>query len=266
MSTYVFGDIQGCYDELQALLSLIKFNENNDQLCFLGDIINRGNKNLETVKFIMSLPDAQVVLGNHDLHFLAVATGTKKISKKDTFNDILSSTELNEIMSWMRQQALIIYLQEFDSTLVHAGIPPNWSFKLAMTYAHEVEEILRSQQHVDFFKYMYGNEPAIWSDDLLGWDRLRVITNYLTRLRYCNQSGEMEFKHKTKIQPEGYQPWFEFNRQETGKILFGHWAAIEGYTGKKNFLALDTGCVWGRKLSCYRLEDQQYFSVEATNN
>jgi len=266
MSTYVFGDIQGCYDELQALLSLIKFNKSNDQLCFLGDLINRGNKNLDTLKFMMSLPNIRVVLGNHDLHFLAVATGTQNISKKDTFRDMLDSSELNEIITWMRQQSLIIYLQEFDSTLVHAGIPPNWSIKEAIKYAHEVEAILKSHTHLDFFKNMYGNEPSIWTDELLSWNRMRVITNSLTRLRYCKLSGEMEFKHKTKIQPKGYQPWFEFDRSESGRILFGHWAALEGVTGKKKILALDTGCVWGRKLTCYRLEDQQYFSVAATNN
>ncbi|MFT7687160.1 MAG: bis(5'-nucleosyl)-tetraphosphatase (symmetrical) [Candidatus Azotimanducaceae bacterium] len=265
MSTYVFGDIQGCFDELTALLDLVQFDKEKDKLCFLGDLINRGKKNLETIEFIMSLKHSEIILGNHDLHFLAVASRRKKISTKDTFGDVISSPKLPEIIDWMRSQALILRIEEFNYSLVHAGIPPNWSVAEALSYGREVEDVLKGEDYKHFLDHMYGNEPAVWSPALVGWDRLRVITNSLTRLRYCDAKGTMEFKHKTKLQPEGYKPWFSYERKND-HILFGHWAAIEGDTGKDNIRALDTGCVWGRKLTCLRLEDQNLFSVAAINN
>ncbi|MFT5211055.1 MAG: bis(5'-nucleosyl)-tetraphosphatase (symmetrical) [Flavobacterium sp.] len=265
MSTYVFGDIQGCFDDLSALLQRIQFDQEKDKLCFLGDLINRGNQNLETIQFMMSLKQVNIVLGNHDLHFLAVASGCQKISKKDTFSDLMSSPNLQSIIDWMRIKPLILHLDEFNCTLVHAGIPPNWSAGEALRYSTEVEAVLRGNDYKTFFNHMYGNEPAIWSNTLKGWDRLRVITNSLTRLRYCDAKGQMEFKHKTKIQPEGCSPWFSFERVDE-HILFGHWAAIEGQTGKQNIQALDTGCAWGRELTCLRLDDKKLFSVAALNN
>ena len=265
MSTYAFGDIQGCFDELTALLLHINFNKDKDHLYFLGDLINRGTQNLETLKFMMSLKHANFILGNHDLHFLAVANDCQKISKKDTFNDVISSPELPDIIEWMRTQSLILHLEKFNCTMVHAGIPPNWSAKEALIYGSEVENVLRDKDFKNFLNHMYGNEPAIWSPSLKGWDRLRIITNSLTRLRFCDKEGRMEFKHKTTLQPKGYRPWFSFDRSNEN-ILFGHWAAIEGETGKSNLQALDTGCVWGRALTCLRLDDQKLFSVPAINN
>ena len=265
MSTYVFGDIQGCFDDLAALLTLIQFDEGKDRLCFLGDLINRGSQNLETIQFMMSLKQPSIVLGNHDLHFLAVASGCQKKSTKDTFCDLISAPDLQSIIDWMRKKPLILHLDEFDCTLVHAGIPPNWSTSEALRYGTEVEAVLRGNDYTVFLNHMYGNEPAIWSPDLKSWDRLRVITNSLTRLRYCDAKGKMEFEHKTKRQPKGFSPWFSFERKHE-HILFGHWAAIEGQTGKKNIQALDTGCVWGRELTCLRLDDKKLFSVAASNN
>ena len=166
----------------------------------------------------------------------------------------------------MRKLPLIHHDLQFNCTMVHAGIPPNWTINDALGYAAEVESILQSEHYSSFFENMYGNLPSIWSNDLKGWDRLRVITNYLTRLRYCTQDGEMELTHKTDIQPEGFAPWFSFPPNKNtldGAILFGHWAAIDGVTQKSGIIALDTGCVWGRKLTAYRLEDQQIFSVDA---
>lgn len=266
MSTYAIGDIQGCFDELQQLLALIKFDPANDTLWFAGDLVNRGPRNLETMETIMAIPDVKVVLGNHDLHFLAVANGSHPASKSDTIDDILNSDRLDDITHWLRQQSLILHDTEFDCTLVHAGIPPNWTIDDAITYATEVEVVLKSEHYGDFFDRMYGNLPAIWADDLRGYDRLRTITNYLTRLRYCKHDGEMELTHKANIQPAGYSPWFTFPRQDNRPILFGHWAALEGITHRKNMIALDTGCVWGRTLSAYRLNDQQFYSVPASTN
>ena len=200
---------------------------------------------------------------NHDLHFLAVASGAHQATRNDTLDDLLDSDNLEGIINWMRRQPLIHYNESFNCVLVHAGLPPIWKVVNAINYAAEVELILRSDSYADFFHNMYGNLPAIWDDGLTGWDRLRVITNYLTRLRYCTSKGKMELEHKADITPRGYASWFSFPRPDDVTLLFGHWAALDGTTNLPQMIALDTGCVWGRKLSAYRLDDQQYFSVSA---
>ena len=263
MSTYVIGDVQGCFRELQQLLVHIHFNENTDELWFAGDLINRGPNNLETLEFVMSLPKVKTVLGNHDLHFLAIAAGVQKTSKSDTLNDLLQSEKLPAITEWMRYLPLTHFDEKFDCFLVHAGLPPIWKIQDAICYATEVETILQSNDHKEFFAQMYGNLPNTWHEGVENWDRLRLITNYLTRLRYCTVDGMMELTHKADIQPDGYAPWFSFRRPDSATILFGHWAAIEGITHQRNMIAVDTGCVWGRRLTAYRLDDQQLFSVPA---
>lgn len=263
MSTYVIGDVQGCYHELQALLALVDFQPGIDQLVFAGDLINRGPNNLDTIKLLQDLPKTRCVLGNHDLHFLAVSGGYKSLSKSDTINDLLECQELSDIRNWLLQQPLLLELEEFNSVVVHAGIPHIWSMSMAKQFAAEVQQTLNSDQRDVFFSHMYGNEPTRLQPELHSNERLRVITNYLTRMRFCNEVGELELTSKADIAPAGFAPWFTFARADDTKILFGHWAAIGGKTGIDQFLALDTGCVWGQSLTALRLEDQQRFSVPA---
>ena len=263
MSTYVFGDIQGCFDELQKLLGECQYNKHKDQLWFVGDLINRGPKNLETMKFILELDDPVIVLGNHDLHFLAVANNIHPGVENDTIQDILDSAERKDIMEFLRQQKLLHHDTVTGYTMVHAGIPAIWDLQKALNLAKEVESILAGPHYISFLTEMYGNEPATWKDNLTGNDRLRAITNYFTRLRYCKKNGTMELKHKANVQPNGYAPWFDFPAEDSKEILFGHWAALNGVTRKENIIALDTGCVWGRALTAIRLEDGRLFSTPA---
>lgn len=264
MSTYAIGDVQGCYDDLQNLLSVIDYRSGQDQLWFLGDLINRGPKNLETVDFVRHEPGALSVLGNHDLHFLAVALGHSAAKRKDTFTDLLDCDDLTSIIDWLRYLPLAYHAEQFNSVLVHAGVPPVWSLPQALVHAQEVEAVLRSGDYNHYFANMYGNQPDTWSDDLDGVERLRVITNYFTRMRFCDQRGRLEFTHKSRQQPDGFQPWFEFERPATDdvQIVFGHWAALQGLD-RDHFKGVDTGCVWGRALSALRLEDQRWFRVPA---
>lgn len=257
MSTWVFGDIQGCYDELRRLLDKIGYDPAADQLWFAGDLVNRGTGNLGTIEFIMSLEDPVVVLGNHDLHFLAVALNCKKPGRHDTLDDLLGSDRREEIVQWMRFQPLIHHDDVSGYTLVHAGLAPQWSLETCLAREAEVTGALRGNRHRDFLRGMYGDEPAQWQDDLQGEARLRVICNYFTRLRYCTAEGKMELSHRANRTPDGYRPWFECERPAHRglKIIFGHWAAIEGRTGRTDVIGLDTGCIWGGHLTAMRLED-----------
>lgn len=263
MSTYVFGDLQGCYDELLVLLEQMNFDPNIDRLWFAGDLINRGPKNLETMQFIMGLRDPIVVLGNHDLHFLAVAMKRHETMPSDTIADILNSQESSQIINFLRKQKLVHHDPLSGFTMVHAGIPPFWDLPTLLRRAKEVETALSGSDFEEFLTKMYGNEPSIWRDELSGHTRLRVITNYFTRLRYCDANGALELKHKTRKQPHGFEPWFNIPRVTPMKIVFGHWAALDGITHQSNIIALDTGCVWGQKLTAMRLEDKQLFSTPA---
>ena len=263
MSTYIFGDIQGCYDELLALLEQVHFEPDVDRLWFAGDLINRGPKNLETMQFIMGLNDPIVVLGNHDLHFLAVAMGAQDVMPTDTIADILDSQQSSQIVDFIRAQKLAHHDPASGFTMVHAGIPPFWDLPTLLRRANEVESVLSGTAFERFLTDMYGNEPSKWKDELTGNTRLRVITNYLTRLRYCDTDGTLELKHKASKRPQGFEPWFNIQRTTAMKIVFGHWAALDGVTNQPNIVALDTGCVWGRKLTAMRLEDRQIFSTPA---
>jgi bis(5'-nucleosyl)-tetraphosphatase (symmetrical) len=270
MSTYAIGDIQGCHLELLSLLDEINFNANKDRLWFTGDLVNRGPNSLETLRFVKQLEDRAItVLGNHDLHLLAIANGQPQyMHKKDTLEDILAAEDREELLTWLRQLPLLHQDKELGFTLIHAGLPPQWTLEQASAYALEVEKVLAGDNYLEYFANMYGNTPDIWSEDLKGWDRLRVITNYFTRLRYCDLSGRMEFKEKTSPgnQPTPYLPWFEiknrFSRDQ--KLLFGHWAALRNYEidyKLHNVYPLDTGCLWGGELTALRLEDEKWFSV-----
>jgi bis(5'-nucleosyl)-tetraphosphatase (symmetrical) len=264
MSTYVIGDVQGCYDELQTLLATLKFNPQRDAAWFVGDLINRGPKNLETIRFIRDLPNSRVVLGNHDLHFLAIASGVQTQSSSDTLNDLLEAPDLHDIIEWLRHLPLLHYDAARNVVMVHAGLPPNWTLQTCLARALEVQQALSGSDYKNYLASMYGNKPDMWTDDLTGMPRLRIITNYFTRLRYCNAKGKLELLHKTDTAPNGYAPWFAFPRPApTLPIVFGHWAALDGVTTVDTAIALDTGCVWGRSMTAMCLEDRKITSVPA---
>tara|TARA_Y100001934_G_C12367803_1_gene784557 strand:+ start:2147 stop:2956 length:810 start_codon:yes stop_codon:yes gene_type:complete len=266
MSTYAVGDLQGCRAELETLLDRINFDPAADTVWFLGDLVNRGPDNLGTVRLVRSLGDrARCVLGNHDLHFLAVAAGQHPAVRKDTLHDLLAAPELMEIVEWLRHLPLLHHDAELDFTMVHAGLPPIWDLPTSLERAREVEAILTSDAYPTFLSAMYGNQPATWSDHLSGMARARVITNYFTRLRYCKEDGELELTFKGTDCPDGYAPWFSHPRplHDGVRILFGHWAALEGVCDASDCHALDTGCIWGRELTAMRLEDGLRVSVPA---
>ncbi|MGY8870305.1 MAG: symmetrical bis(5'-nucleosyl)-tetraphosphatase [Pseudomonadales bacterium] len=265
MATYAIGDIQGCFDELQNLLNVINFN-NDDTLWLCGDLVNRGPKSLETLRFIKQLDRQAVsVLGNHDLHLLAIHNGAIKKKKSDTLDTILNAPDRDELMNWLQQQPLLHSDTSLNFTMVHAGIPPLWSTRKAHRLALEVENILKSSQAKAFFEHMYGNSPKKWSNQLSGWDRLRLITNYFTRMRFCTSQDELEFASKGGLEthPNGFLPWYkhEYRKAAEQPIVFGHWAALQGKTDTANTYALDTGCIWGEKLTALRLDDLTFFET-----
>ncbi len=272
MSTYAIGDIQGCYSSFMALLKKIEFNPDKDTLWVAGDMINRGPDSLATLRFLYEHRASVIaVLGNHDLHFLAIAYGYKKPGKYDTLSKLLNAEDRPTLINWLRQCRLIHHDAKLDYTMVHAGIPPIWSISEALRYSQEVETLLQSNDIDIFLQHMYGNEPRQWSDALEGAERHRVITNYLTRMRYCRADGTLDFDNKST--PSGdyhdynicdYIPWYKHKTHKSlnKKIIFGHWAALKGETGVGNTIALDTGCVWGGKLTAFRLEDGTYFNVQ----
>ncbi len=268
MATYAVGDIQGCYDSLVCLLEQIDFDPKADTLWVAGDLINRGPKSLETLRFIRSLGDSTiVVLGNHDLSFLAVAEGFQAIRSGDTLEEILRADDCDELCHWLRQQKLVHHDHALGYTMVHAGIPPQWSIKKALRRSEEVEEVLQNPDHYqDFLLHMFGSEPKIWSKELRGHDRLRVITNYFTRKRFCDNDGQLEFQGKSgpNSAPNGFHPWYQIKQRKAkkDKIVFGHWAALQGHADADNVFALDTGCVWGGQLTVMCLEDQTFYSCD----
>lgn len=269
MATYAVGDIQGCYQPLQCLLDDANFKAGRDQLWMVGDLVNRGPQSLEVLRFAKSLGDsARVVLGNHDLHLLAVAAGVQKVRSKDTFEEILAASDRKSLLDWLRQQRLFHHDEKLGYAMTHAGIPPGWSLAKTDKRAREVEQTLQSGQMKAFLEAMYGDEPAAWDKHLKGMPRLRVITNYLTRMRFCRADGTLDLQDKTHAVStrNDYLPWFRHpNPQlQDQKILFGHWAALDGQVDVDNIFALDTGCVWGGKLTMMRLEDQRYFHCKCS--
>lgn len=262
MSTYVVGDIQGCLQPLKCLLKEVRFDPANDVLWSVGDAVNRGPRCLKTLRFLYDMRNSLVmVLGNHDLHLLALAAGVRRPSRSDTLDQILEAPDREELLNWLRHRPLLH--REHGYTMVHAGIPPQWSVKKARKRAREVEAVLRSPNCTEFLRQMYGNEPAQWSKDLEGMERLRVITNYLTRMRYCTAEGILDLESKGATPNLGKQKisaWFSHpdRKAANNKILFGHWASINGYTGTPNAIALDTGCVWGGSMSLYCLETGEW--------
>jgi len=261
MSTYVVGDIQGCLAPLLALLENLDFDPSKDKLISVGDLVNRGPQSLQTLRFCMDLGNAfQMVLGNHDLHLLAVAEGVRKPNRKDTLQDILEAPDAAEILAWLRRHPLLLEIQGYH--IVHAGIPHIWTIDKAHQLAAEVSAVIQSEQHSLYFNHMYGNSPETWSDDLQGPERWRVITNYLTRMRFCTQQGQLELSTKDRLQmPQPFNPWFSYQRKEQTpiNIVFGHWAALQGKNCGNNLFALDTGYVWGGSLRIMELETKKFF-------
>jgi bis(5'-nucleosyl)-tetraphosphatase (symmetrical) len=272
MALYLIGDIQGCNTAFQQLLCKIDFSPSTDTLYVLGDMVNRGEDSLGVLQTLMSLGSAaQCVLGNHDLHLLAVAHGIRNAHASDTLQAILVAPDKPAILDWLRHQKLAIQLEHKSQTwlLVHAGVLPQWSVGQTLLLAGEVEAALKNKDYLTFLHEMYGNQPSQWQDDLQSADRLRVVVNALTRLRFCNAAGVMEFDTKesatksneASLAPNDFMPWFDVPDRATAKenvrIAFGHWSTL-GLFAKPNLnnpsvLGLDTGCVWGRELTAYEI-------------
>ena len=270
MPTFAIGDLQGCFDELRDLLEIIRFDPARDRLWFTGDLVNRGPQSLACLRFVKELGDAAVtVLGNHELHLLAIGNGQLQYRHAgDTLDDILAADDCAGLLDWLRRLPLACHDEQSGFTMVHAGLPPQWDLAAALGYAREVEEVLQGPAHRDYFANMYGNEPAAWSPGLGGWERLRYITNCFSRIRYCSAGGRLNLEEKGApgSQPEAALPWFEIAARKTrsAKIIFGHWAALRDYPqdyNRFNVFPLDMGCVWGGELVALRLEDERYFRV-----
>jgi bis(5'-nucleosyl)-tetraphosphatase (symmetrical) len=266
MATYAIGDIQGCYHALQHLLQRISFDPSSDRLWLVGDLINRGSGSLETLRWTYAHRDAIItVLGNHDLHALAVAAGLADEHRSDTLQPLLAAPDRDELLDWLRQQPLIHAADGY--LMVHAGLLPQWTAQEALALGAEVEAALHGDAYLDFLVHMYGNQPNRWDAGLRGMERLRLITNAMTRLRACTKAGEMDFKFKGKPEdmPEGLVPWFEApgRRSADTTIVFGHWSAM-GLQQRPNLFALDSGCLWGGQLTALRLEDQTLFQVDCS--
>ncbi|GMR16287.1 MAG: symmetrical bis(5'-nucleosyl)-tetraphosphatase [Gammaproteobacteria bacterium] len=267
MATYAIGDLQGCYDSLLGLLDKLKFDKAKDTLWFAGDLVNRGPDSLATLRFVKSLGDRAItVLGNHDLHLLAIAAKHKKTSDA-SLQEILNADDADELLNWLRHQPLLHNDSQLNFTMVHAGIYPGWSLRNAQQHASELESVLCSDDYLDFIFNMYGNLPEKWNNNIEGWDRLRFICNSFTRMRYCEADGSLNFKSHGApgIHPENTLPWFETPQRKAkqDRILFGHWSTL-GTINKKNVYALDTGCVWGGQLTALRIdkEEPEYISVD----
>lgn len=266
MATYIVGDIQGCFDELQRLLEKVSFSVKKDQLWLAGDLVARGPKSLETLRFVKSLgASAIVVLGNHDLHLLAVAHGIKKVKDKDRTAPIFTAPDKEELLTWLAQQPLMAEHDEF--VMCHAGISPQWNLKTARKCAREVERIIQSEELPWLLKNMYSNQPDSWDDSLQGLDRYRYIINAFTRMRFCFPDGRLDMDCKLppqQVSGNELIPWFDVpKRIHLNKaVLFGHWAALQGYMNNE-VIGLDTGCVWGGSLTMIRWEDKKIFTQDA---
>jgi len=262
MTNYAVGDLQGCLDPLQELLDKLHFDPAEDQLIAVGDLVNRGPKSLETLRFCKGLgPAFKTVLGNHDLHLLAISKGVRSATPHDTLESIMSAPDRDELLDWLQQQPLLLTVGGY--TLVHAGIPPQWDITTAQRLADEVSAALRSEDSDVYFQNMYGNQPTVWRDDLEGPERWRVITNYLTRMRLCTASGKLDLESRHGLDPEtGFAPWFSYPARKTRKdrLIFGHWAALQGQDCGENLFALDTGYIWGGPLRIMNMDTQESFN------
>lgn len=266
MTTYAIGDIQGCFASLQALLGKIGFDAAHDRLWLVGDLVNRGPHSLETLRFVKGLGEAAItVLGNHDLHLLMRSEGFSKKHSDDTLDDILEAPDREELLDWLRHRPLMHV--ENGYALVHAGLLPQWTVLQARALAREVESALQGDDYRECLAHMWGSEPNAWSDELTGWERMRVIVNAMTRMRFCTAAGVMEFRAKGEASdpPPGYLPWFAVPGRKSGDqvLITGHWSAL-GLRIEPNLLALDSGCLWGGHLTAVRLPQRDVFQVDCS--
>ncbi|QTF93629.1 symmetrical bis(5'-nucleosyl)-tetraphosphatase [Halomonas sp. BM-2019] len=259
MTTYAIGDLQGCHAEFVELLETLDVDPRRDTLWLAGDLVNRGPGSLACLREVMALGEtARVVLGNHDLHLLAVARGGAALNRKDTLDAILAAPDRERLLDWLQSRPLLVRGTLGEETLMtHAGLLPQWSLDQAEALAGEVQAALGSERAGAFLERMYGNAPARWRDDLDGIDRLRAIVNALTRMRFIDAEGRLDFTAKEGLEsaPPGFAPWFRYPRADSARLLFGHWAALQGETpgSRVNAQALDTGCVWGGALTALDL-------------
>jgi bis(5'-nucleosyl)-tetraphosphatase (symmetrical) len=266
MATYAIGDIQGCFRELMQLLDNLGFSESRDRLWLVGDLVNRGPDSLPVLRFVKGLGDRAVtVLGNHDLHLVMLAEGYGRANAEDTLDEVLAAPDREELIAWLRTQPL--FRVEDEYAMVHAGLLPQWDVERAADLSDEVGTALTAPSYRDFLANMWGSEPATWSDDLMGWNRLRVVINAMTRMRFCTPEGVMEFrapgsKGPPDRGPVGCLPWYEVPGRASADhcVICGHWSAL-GFRQEKNLLALDSGCLWGGSLTAVRLEDRRVFQL-----
>jgi bis(5'-nucleosyl)-tetraphosphatase (symmetrical) len=269
MSTYLIGDIHGCFYEFQALLERVAFNPQYDRLWLTGDLIARGPDSLAVLRYVSQMGDAvRMVLGNHDLHLLGIYAGISYNKPKDRLSELLAADDLDYLINWLRQQPLLQVDEELRLVMSHAGITPQWSLATAQACAHEVSAVLQSSSYPLFLNAMYGDMPNFWLEELTGLARLRFSTNVLTRMRYCFANGQLDMlcKDAPEQAPSLLTPWFNQPNQVIDQgysIAFGHWAALEGKGTPQGIYALDTGCCWGGDLSMMRWEDKQWFSQPA---
>ncbi|MGE5466104.1 MAG: symmetrical bis(5'-nucleosyl)-tetraphosphatase [Ignavibacteria bacterium] len=266
MSSYAIGDIQGCYDDLRRLLDHVGFDPDRDRVWFVGDLVNRGPQSLEVLRFVRGLGDAAVVVpGNHDLHLVMQADGFGKANREDTLAPVLSAPDCGDLMAWLRSRPL--FHVEGEYAMVHAGLLPQWTVAQAQALSDEVAAALCGPGYRDFLANMWGSEPTAWRDDLAGWDRLRIVVNAMTRMRYVRADGAMELrapgaKAPPERAPAGCVPWFDAPGRVSADhtIVCGHWSAL-GFRQSPNLLALDSGCLWGGSLTAVRLEDRKVFQL-----
>lgn len=261
MALYAIGDVQGCYDSLRQLLETIHFDPRRDRLWFTGDLVNRGPQSADVIRYVAGLGDRAVtVLGNHELHLLAIAAGCASASQEDTFDDILLAKDSEYLLSWITGLRLIHYDPDIGFALVHAGLLPQWTIAQAISLAAEVEVIVHGPGRNRFFGGMYGNTPDRWRDSLTGIDRWRVIVNAMTRVRFCYPDGRMDYRCNGPLgtQPHPLLPWFQIPKRRTRdiQIVFGHWSLLGRWQGD-GVIGIDTGCLWGRELTAVRLDSDK---------
>ena len=270
MSTLLVGDIHGCFQALQAVLAQANFNPQHDTLWLTGDLVARGPDSLKVLRYIHSLGDAtRIVLGNHDLHLLAIYAGISRNKPKDHLTELLQADDCDQLLNWLRKQPLLQVDEEKKLIMAHAGITPQWDLATMQMCAREVEAILSSDSYPLFLDSMYGDQPSSWDKRLSGLARLRFSTNVLTRMRYCYPNGELDMicKESPSKAPYPLKPWFDIasDLNQNYSIAFGHWAALNGKGTPDNIYALDTGCCWGGELTLLRWEDKTYFKQPALN-
>lgn len=265
MATYIVGDIQGCFDELRQLLALAGFDEGRDELWLTGDLVARGPQSLQMLRYACGLGQrATTVLGNHDLHLLAVAAGIRKAKPKDRLDELLAAPDRDALLEWLAHQPLLARHPRHGFVMTHAGIHPAWTISDAERYAHEVEQVLRGPARLQLLRDMYGDGPAYWDEQLQGAQRWRFIINAFTRMRLCERKTlvmDLSYKGPLAKAPVGMLPWFSLRHtQGEPPLIFGHWASLLGQTGDPRVIGLDTGCVWGNQLTLLRWDDAKRFA------